>query len=80
MKDILRTNPVRLYAAITAAGTLGSYFLPSGGWPLIVGFVIAVATLILGEGVRSQVYSQETHAQEVDGAYEAGVERGLSGD
>lgn len=79
MKNLLRTNPVRLYAAITAAGTLGAYYLPSGGWPLIVGFVIAVTTLVLGEGVRSQVYSQETHEQEVDNAFQTGVEVG-SGD
>lgn len=63
---ILRTEPVRLYAIGGALVALGAYFIPSGAWPLVIALLAAV--LGLGEGVRSQVWSQAGHELDIERA------------
>ena len=61
---ILRTEPVRLYAVIGAAVAIGAYFIPSGAWPLVL--ALGAAVLGVGEGVRQQVWSADSHHLIVD--------------
>lgn len=66
MRKLLDTEPVRLYSIVTAAFAVLAYFAPSGAWPLLLALVAAM--LGVGQGVRSQVWSQETHELEVERA------------
>lgn len=64
--NLLRTEPVRLYATAAALAALGTYFVPSGAWPLVLGVIAAL--LGTGQQVRNRVWSAESHQQEVDHA------------
>ena len=66
MSRLLATEPVRLYSIAGAAVAIGAYFVPSGAWPLVLALVAAV--LGTGQGVRSLVWSRDTHERELEHA------------
>jgi hypothetical protein len=51
--EAIRTNPVRIYAVITAALALVAHYVPDVPTVLVLGLVAAV--LGIGEGVRAAV-------------------------
>lgn len=67
---ILRTEPVRLYAILTAAVALAAYFLPSGAWPLVAALGAAALGIGAAPGpvglIRNSVFSQATHKEQLD--------------